>query len=164
MIRPYTPTDKEKLMELLRLNTPAYFAPQEEDDFREYLDHELDQYFVVEDDNEIVGCGGINFAEDRKSVRISWDIIHPAAQGKGWGRKLTQYRIDKIREVPEVETIIVRTTQLVYPFYERAGFELKQVVPDYWAKGFDLYYMEIRLVPSEGNGKPNADPGRSPNP
>lgn len=147
MIRPYIPTDREKLIELLRLNTPAYFAPEEEEDFREYLDHHLDQYFVVEDMNRIVGCGGINFAEDRKSVRISWDIIHPAAQGKGWGSKLTKYRIDKIREYPEVEVIIVRTTQLVYPFYERSGFELKEVVKDYWAEGFDLYRMEIQLKP-----------------
>lgn len=145
MIRPYTPADKERLMELLRLNIPAYFAPSEEKDFLDYLDHHLDSYYVVEDGNTIVGCGGINFAEDRKSVCISWDVIHPAAQGKGWGSKLIKYRIDKIREHPEVKTIIVRTTQLVSRFYEKAGFELKEVVKDYWARGFDLYRMEIQL-------------------
>lgn len=145
MIRPYTLSDKGKLMELLRLNTPAYFDPSEEKDFLDYLDHHVDHYFVVEDESTIVGCGGFNFAEDRKSVRISWDIIHPAVQGKGWGSKLTKYRIDKIREHPEVEVIIVRTTQLVCRFYEKLGFELKEVVKDYWAKGFDLYRMELKL-------------------
>lgn len=145
MIRPYTDKDKEELIELLRLNTPAYFDPSEEEDFLKYLDHRLDSYFVVEEGNNIVGCGGFNFSDDRKSVRISWDIIHPDVQGKGLGSKLTKYRIDKIKEDPGVETIIVRTTQLVFPFYEKLGFELKETVKDYWAKGFDLYRMEISL-------------------
>jgi ribosomal-protein-alanine N-acetyltransferase len=145
MIRPYNHQDKGKLIELLQLNTPAYFDPIEEKDFVYYLDNHSGNYFVVEEDDSILGSGGFNFSEDRKMVRISWDIIHPAAQGKGLGSKLTKYRIDKIKEHPEVEIIMVRTSQLVFPFYEKFGFEIKEVVKDFWAKGFDLVRMELRL-------------------
>ena len=111
----------------------------------EYLDHHAGNYFVVEEDGLILGAGGYNFTEGGKTVRISWDLFHPNAQGKGLGSQLTRYRIDKIKAHPDVETIMVRTSQLVYKFYERFGFETKEVVKDFWAKGFDLVRMEIRL-------------------
>jgi hypothetical protein len=37
----------------------------------------------------------------------------------------------------------VRTTQLVYPFYQKLGFEIRKSEPDFWAPGFDLVEMEL---------------------
>ena len=42
----------------------------------------------------VVGCGGINFAENKTIGKISWDIIHPDFQGKSLGTKLLKYRIE----------------------------------------------------------------------
>lgn len=142
-IRPYTPADNESIISLLRLNTPKYFAPEEEVDLKHYLSNEIDFYFVAEENSKIIGCGGINIVDNGKTARISWDIIHPDYQGKGIGRELTLYRIDRIKEIPGIETIVVRTSQLVYPFYKKFGFELKELVKDYWAEGIDMYVMEI---------------------
>jgi ribosomal-protein-alanine N-acetyltransferase len=144
MIRSYAPKDKEKLVNLLRLNTPTYFDSSEETDYIDYLNNHSDNYFLIEEDNVILGAGGFNFSEDKKSARISWDLVHPDAQGRGLGSMLTKFRIDKIKEHPEVELISVRTSQLVYKFYKKLGFELKEIVKDYWAKGFDLYRMELK--------------------
>gem|GEM_PF-6460638 len=47
-IRPYRPTDKEELISIIKLHTPKYFDSSEESDFREYLENEIDQYFVIE--------------------------------------------------------------------------------------------------------------------
>jgi N-acetylglutamate synthase-like GNAT family acetyltransferase len=52
------------LLELLRLNTPKYFAPEEKAEFVSYLTHEIEQYFVVELYGEILGCGGVNLVEN----------------------------------------------------------------------------------------------------
>ncbi|PRY13237.1 N-acetylglutamate synthase-like GNAT family acetyltransferase [Pontibacter ummariensis] len=146
MIRAYSSNDKGKLVELLRLNTPEFFHPDEEKDFIEYLEQEAENYFVVEDAGMLVGAGGFNGGFDNgRTVRISWDIIHPDYQGKGIGKKLTRYRIDQIREDPAVKKIVVRTTQLVYGFYQKIGFELEKVEKDYWAEGFDLYQMKLDL-------------------
>ncbi|MBC5775486.1 GNAT family N-acetyltransferase [Pontibacter sp. KCTC 32443] len=145
MIRPYTPTDKPSLIALLKLNIPLYFAEAEEADFIEYLEQHLEDYFVVEEDNIIVGAGGINYFPDEKLVRISWDIVHPAYQGKGIGSSLMQHRINYIRKQPGVNLIVVRTTQLVYPFYQKMGFKLVKTERDYWAEGFDLYEMHMPL-------------------
>ena len=36
-IREYKSIDKSSVMNLIRLNTPEYFAPEEENDFSNYL-------------------------------------------------------------------------------------------------------------------------------
>lgn len=141
-IREYQPTDKNAVIDLIRQNTPAYFAQEEETDFSNYLDSERELYFVLLFNNEIVGCGGINFTEDKTCGKISWDIIHPQHQGKSLGAQLLKYRIEKLKSVGSIQKITVRTSQLVYKFYEKQGFTLKEIKKDYWAKGFDMYNME----------------------
>src|SRR5688572_31327903 len=111
MIRPYTSHDNPELINLLRLNTPEYFAVSEENDFIDYLNNHAENYFVVEENGKIIGAGGINYLHENTEARISWDIIHPDFQGKGIGKELTLYRIEQIKNNPTVNVIYVRTTQ-----------------------------------------------------
>lgn len=141
IIRPYNSKDKQAVIDLLRLNTPAYFSPQEEADLIFYLDNELEAYFVLEVDNTVVGSGGFNFSGDPANGKISWDLFHPAFQGKGLGRRLLHYRIEKLKSCEGIEMITVSTSQMVYRFYEKSGFQLVEIVPDFWAKGYDMYRM-----------------------
>jgi N-acetylglutamate synthase-like GNAT family acetyltransferase len=143
MIREYRKEDKKELVEILRLNTPQYFDETEEQDFIDYLDNELEDYFVVEEKGQVIGSGGVNYFPESNSARISWDMIHPDFHGKGLGKLLTLHRISHLRKTPNLKQIIVRTTQLTYKFYEKMGFELEKTEKDYWAKGFDLYQMKI---------------------
>jgi N-acetylglutamate synthase-like GNAT family acetyltransferase len=143
MIRRYISQDKEALMKLLSLHIPAYFAPSEKADFEEYLEHHIEDYFVLEEANQIVGAGGINYFLEAKSARISWDLIHPSFQGKGLGKELILYRIKHLKQNKGIEEIIVRTSQFAYLFYEKCGFVLEKTEKDFWAKGFDLYQMKF---------------------
>ena len=145
MIRPYTPADKERLLYLLRLNIPTYFAVEEEADFAEYLAKEVEDYFVVEEAGELIGAGGLNYFPEEALARISWDVIHPDYQGKGIGSRLLQHRINLLKNKPGINLIIVRTTQLVHKFYEKQGFALEKTEKDFWAKGFDLYQLRMPL-------------------
>ena len=144
MIRNYTKKDKSTLIELLRQNTPEYFDPSEEIEFINYLDHEVEDYFVYELDFKIIGAGGINYFLEEKSARISWDMVDSKSQGKGIGKKLTQHRINHLKRNTEVAIIRVRTSQHAYKFYEKMGFELEKIEKEYWAKNFDLYLMQMR--------------------
>ena len=142
VIREYRETDKNAVIDLIRQNTPEYFALEEEADFSNYLDSERELYFVLLLNKEIVGCGGINFTDDKTTGEISWDIIHPQHQGKSLGAQLLKYRIEKIKSINGIQKITVRTSQLAYKFYEKQGFTLKEIRKDYWAKGYDMYSME----------------------
>ena len=144
-IRPYSTKDKEQVLGLLRLNIPKYFAPSEEADFIDYLDHALEDYFVVELNGVIVGCGGVNYIVEDSEARISWDMIHPDFHGKGIGKQLTKHRIECVKQLKKSSRIVVRTSQLAYKFYEKMGFTLERQEADYWAEGFHLYYMSLPL-------------------
>lgn len=144
-IRNYNPADREKIITLLRLNTPQFFSPIEEADLADYLDHHAEHYYVVEIESIIVGCGGINLTDDGFTARISWDIIHPDSQGQGIGSAITKFRIEKIKEMEGIQVIAVRTSQMAYQYYAKFGFELKEIVKDYWADGFDLYDMAFTI-------------------
>ncbi len=144
-LRKYKSADQQQIIQLLRLNTPEYFSPIEKEDLVYYLAHHVEYYYVVEVDGVVVGCGGINLADDGVTAKLSWDIVHPDHQGKGVGSALTKYRFQRIREMEGIKTISVRTSQLVYPFYQKFGLELKEIVEDFWAEGFDMYRMECDL-------------------
>ncbi len=145
IIRKYSDKDKIKVLDLLRTNTPKYFAPEEEKDLIYYLDNEIEEYYVLVFNNEIIGCGGINYKENHTIGYISWDFFHPNYQRQGYGSMILNYRINKLKGDNNIKQIIVRTTQLVYRFYEKNGFRLIEQAKDYWAKGYDLYKMEYKL-------------------
>lgn len=145
-IREYEPTDKSAVINLIRLNTPRYFAPEEEADLSRYLDSERELYYVLLFNEKIVGCGGINFADNKTTGRISWDIFHPQYQGKSLGTQLLKYRIGKLKSFGGIQKITVRTSQVAYKFYEKQGFEPIEIKKDYWAKGFDMYRMEYKAL------------------
>lgn len=143
-IRAYEPKDEREVINLLRLNTPEYFAIDEEEDLKQYLERERELYYVLLYDGKIVGCGGINFADDNTTGKISWDIFHPEYQGKSLGTKLLRHRIEKLQSIDGIQKITVRTSQVAYKFYEKQGFALVEIIKDYWSDGFDLYNMEYK--------------------
>ncbi|MFK7809488.1 MAG: GNAT family N-acetyltransferase [Saprospiraceae bacterium] len=143
MICPYLPDDLTKVLQLLRSNTPKYFASEEEADLIDYLATDADNYFVIKKEGNLLGCGGFNWFDNKGIARISWDIIHPDHQGEGLGKTLVEFRIGKIKATAPTCKIIVRTSQHAFKFYEKNGFSLQKIEKDYWADGFDLYLMEL---------------------
>ncbi len=141
-IRPYTPADKPTLMELFKLNTPRYFHPSELQLFSNYLDNEVEDFFVVESDGVIRGAGGVNY--HNSTGMLSWGLIHPDYHGMGMGSLLTRHRIAFLKSNPSVKEIITRTSQHTFGFYEKMGFELLKTEKDFWGNGFDLYYMKMK--------------------
>ena len=143
MIRTYQPSDKEALLQLIRLNTPDYFSPEEEKEFSEYLDSGIEDYFVILRNDSLMGCGGINYEKEGTEGILSWDMIHPDFHGQGLGTKLVEHRLTFLRQNPLVKTTRVRTAQFTHLFYGKFGFETVRMEKDYWAKGYDLYEMVL---------------------
>ncbi len=146
MIRPYHPSDKPALLQLIKQNTPTYFAPKEQADFKTYLAENIEAYFVIEEHHHLLGCGGINYENQGKTGIISWDIVHPEFHQKGYGSRLLKHRIKLLKGNPAVTKVKVRTAQYTYKYYEKHGFTLVNISQDYWSKGYDLYDMEMPLM------------------
>lgn len=145
-LRAYRSDDLPVVLDLFHRHVPEAFAPTEEADLLTYLQYQREDYFVVEEQNRVIGAGGINYFPTDRIARLSWDLLHPEAQGRGIGRALVHHRIGHIRKTGAYATIIVRTSQMAYQFYEKVGFKLMKKELDYWADGYDLYVMEQQLV------------------
>lgn len=142
-IRTYRTEDKLSLFALLELNTPRFFAEEEHADFERYLKEDLEYHYVLcGADDTILGCGGFTTSEDGETAKLSWDFLHPDFQGFGFGSALTRHRIARIKQLPGIKKVSVRTSQHVYPFYEKFGLVVREIVPDYWAPGFDMYRLD----------------------
>ena len=141
IIRKFKLEDKEKLVRILKNNVPRYFAETEVDDYEEYINGKVQDYYVAKLGDEIIAAGGINYDKDRQLAKISWDIVDIPFQKQGIGRLLMKHRLEVIAAKKDIKSIIVRTSQHAYGFYEKMGFKLLERHKDYWAKGFDMYKM-----------------------
>lgn len=144
-IQVYQNTDKARLLELLALNTPQYFASEEAADFAHYLDNEVDDYFIVLEGDSIIACGGINYFREQNKAHISWDMVHPDFQRKGIGKLLLKHRLSLIRAEEGIHSVVVNTSQFAEPFYAGQGFKLLSEEKDYWAKGIHLMHMTLTV-------------------
>lgn len=141
MIRPYIPTDKNYLLDIFKLNTPIFFALEEMEHLEDYLSKFPDTYLIIEKDNQIIGGLGYLFSDNDTKGSINWIFIHPDYYRKGIGQEAFDHCLTILKANPNLEKIIVRTSQLVYHFFEKFNFELVHTEKDYWADGFDLYVM-----------------------
>lgn len=145
IIRPYQVQDKAALLKILQLNIPDYFAPEEWEDFQKYLETDLEDYYVLVLDRQVIGGGGLNYHIQEHTASLSWDLLHPNYQKQGFGRQLIQHRLKILSTNKAIKQVFVRTSQLVYRFYQKQGFMLQQCKANYWGPGYDLYHMTQTL-------------------
>jgi [ribosomal protein S18]-alanine N-acetyltransferase len=145
-IRTYQTTDYQACIYILQCNTPEWFHPDEEPEFAYYLKHELEDYFVAELEGVVVGCAGLNTKNDTETIILSWGMVHPAFHQQRIGIALLQHRTAYAREQYKAQTLVVRTSQMAFGFFEKQGFVLQEIKKDYWAPGFDCYEMQLPLV------------------
>ncbi|MBX7152950.1 GNAT family N-acetyltransferase [bacterium] len=146
MIRVFTENDYDALIAIFKLNTPKFFDPNEQKDFETYLKDYAAYYFVIELDGKIAGGGGLKFQNDKKIVRISWDLLHPDFQSRGLGSELLRHRLNWLGEHmdqhPNLQKIESWTSQVSVKFYEKFGFVTREIKKNFWGAGLDLYLTE----------------------
>ncbi len=144
-IRDYARHDKDSLLRIIVQHIPQFFHTRERSDFSNYLDQNVEDYFVVTSNNHILGGGGINYFSEFNSARISWDMIDANYPGQGIGRQLLMYRIERVRQFDWINTLFVRTSQFVYRFYAKHGFRTIRIEENFWAFGYHLYEMKLTM-------------------
>jgi len=146
MIRPYHPDDFKILVEILRRNTPKYFAQEEVQYFIDYIKEFPSTYFIIEENEKTVGGIGYQIDLENRTGKITWIFLSPDCAGKGLGKLGVNHCMKILGNSNEVKKNIVRTSQFAFRFFEGCGFQTKRIVPDYWSKGFDLYEMELSMI------------------
>ena len=143
--RRYAVSDKEACLALFDSNVPEFFDPAERADFGTFLDDPGGEYFIVQQDGAVIGCGG--FArEDRGQARFTWGMVDRSRHRTGLGRLLAEHRLQAIEETGDFTEVELFTTQLVAPFFARLGFAIERVEKDGFAPGLDKVQMIRKLT------------------
>lgn len=146
IIRPYQPTDKARLLEVFRRNTPKYFAKTEAQDFEKYLDKKGSTYLAIETEGKIIGGTGYDINKQDKSGNIVWIFIDPDHSGQGFGKQAVEYCLTILKKDKDVKKMTVRTSQFAFKFFETFGYVTQRIEKNYWAAGFDLYEMKKEFI------------------
>lgn len=143
LIREYSTQDRLSCLQILRGNTPRFFAPSDEIEFAHFLDHLPGQYWIAEVDKEILACGGVALERGARTATLCWGIVAARAQGRGIGSALLEYRLTRIAtEFPGVRRVRLTTTQIVQSFFERHGFQQLAVDRAWYGPALDRVHME----------------------
>ena len=143
--RPYTPTDKENCLKIFRSNTPKYFGAQEEAEFADFLDRMPCPYYMLEVDRQAIGCGGFFVNEEKHTAGLCWGMVHLDFHKQGYGKYLLLKRLDEICHSPQIERILLDTSQHSKGFFEKLGFIVFEIIEDGYFTGLHRHEMELKL-------------------
>ena len=141
-IQPYSKEFLKPCLSLFNSNVPSFFAIGEETLFQKYLARQNINYYILFDrHNRLVGCGGYEHEIESKQMTLTWGMIDKRFHNNGYGRCLTDYRIQKITtEYPQLN-IVLNTSQYTFEFYQKFGFQITKITKDYYSVGLDRYDM-----------------------
>jgi ribosomal protein S18 acetylase RimI-like enzyme len=139
-IRPYRESDLDDVVDVFRSNIPKYFGPEEEPGLVDFLQDDLEDYYVVETNGEIVGAGGIAKNND-DTVSLCWGMIRSDHLGTGLGKALTRFRIERARGRFGPLPLVISTSHHTEGFYKKLGFETTERIPNGFGPGIDICKM-----------------------
>jgi predicted GNAT family N-acyltransferase len=155
-IRPYKFSDRASCLSIFHSNLPRYLDESELAGFELWLNgldqgvaaygsSEEDHYFVLENDESILACGGFYIAKHQKSVTMAWGMVDHAYHKKGFGKELFLFRLQEIKKNFPGYSILLDTSQHTYPFFERFGFTVLKVTENGYGPGLHRYDMESAI-------------------
>jgi GNAT superfamily N-acetyltransferase len=148
--RPYQSADLAALLALFDGNCPEFFAPNERDDYVEFLAATPAGYEVCLFGGKIVGAFGMLREEQGLSLR--WILVSPDAQGRGLGRAI-MVRVVAAVHAHGGEPLHIAASQKSAPFFTKFGAKEVRRIPDGWGPG--MHRVDMLL--------PSAPPGLSAN-
>ena len=145
-IRLYHKNDKQDCLDTFKSNVPDFFSENEIADFEAFLTRleagiPKTQFYVIENENRIVGCGGFGDKDNKNIISLAWGHIHKNEHKKGLGQQLLTYRLALIKQMYPQLPLMIDTTQFRYKFYKKNGFRLLKITENYYTEGMHRYDM-----------------------
>lgn len=135
--RDYRDRDRPACMGLFDANCPAFFAPNEREDYAGFLRRCLPGYRVCERAGRVVGAWG-RFGGD-----LNWILLDPSAQGLGIGSAIIDEVVDAARAAG-LDTLRIAASHRSAPFFARFGAQAVAETVDGWGPG--MHRIDMRLA------------------
>ena len=146
-VRPYTANDLAACLRLFDSNRPQYFTADERGQFEAFLEPGLGSYYVLENEGDLLGCGGFTAGQEAGLVSLTWGIVRHDLHGSGLGKFLLFYRLREIGKLAGITMVRLETAPQTAGFFEKAGgFRVMKHEPDGYGPGLDRVTMVKRLA------------------
>ena len=160
------PVDRWKEYRDIRLemtkNDSWAFTPNHEDllklseeEWKSELEDKRNTYFFLEDSGVLVGMSSIRthiYNQFKHNVSFDMLYVNPEYRGRDLGKRLTEERIDYVKEQGGVKNVICEIFSSQIPsleFHKQLGFEEVGRIKDfaqYEGKYFDSVFMQLELA------------------
>jgi [ribosomal protein S18]-alanine N-acetyltransferase len=141
--RPYQPADRAACLAIFDGNTPPFFDPSERPAFESFLGRQPCPFFVLEEDGQVVACGGYG-TEKNGDIVLAWGMVQRDLHKHGLGSILLSKRIEKIIQSDPQAHIVIDTSQYSQAFFERQGFRVTGGAENYYGPGLHRVDMEYK--------------------
>lgn len=130
--------NKKEYLDLLLL------ADEQEDMIDRYLDN--GRMYVLDDNG--IKCECVVTDEGSGVLEIKNIATVPEYQGKGYGKALIEFIVEKYKEQYTVLQVGTGDSPLTIPFYEKCGFVRSHTIPNFFTDNYDhpIYECGVQLV------------------
>jgi len=130
-------------MSIFDANCPAFFAPNERQDYLRFLDGTPKGYEVCSVEGKVCGAFGL-FADDQDVKRLNWILIDPQTQSTGVGSKIMKRVIQSGRQ-SQTRVVKIAASHKSAAFFARFGAIVTSSTKNGWGPGMDRVDMELTL-------------------
>lgn len=138
--RHYASADQQTCLRLFDANCPEFFAPDERQDYLDFLRSVPTGYEVCEVGESVVAAFGLIRNSD--GTDLNWIMLDPASQGLGIGSAIMQ-RVLGVANEAGISTIRIAASQKSAPFFARFGAVSTLRTEDGWGPGMDRIDMVL---------------------
>ena len=139
--RHFSVEDRQACLAVFDTNCPKYFAPNERQDYADYLGGNPSGYEVCLIDGAIVGAYGLSGVPS-DYLRINWILISAQNHGDGIGHQFMT-RILQISKQQSAKQIKIAASHLSAPFFAKYGAIDVKTTVDGW--GPDMHRVDMVL-------------------
>ena len=139
--RPYCNADHQACIRIFDANCPEYFAPNERQEYEEFLEGLSGDYEVCEVDGRVLGGFGL-FNNGENVKMLNWILLDPQTQGIGVGSKIME-RVIQLSRTSQTRVVKIAASHKSAPFFARFGATTTSSTKNGWGPGMDRVDMEL---------------------
>jgi N-acetylglutamate synthase-like GNAT family acetyltransferase len=143
-IREYQSSDQQACLNVMQSNIPEYFHERDLTDFTVFLENLPGPFWVMIDPQAgLIACGGIALGRTTPTEAVlCYGMVIGTRLHHGIGLELLRKRLEFfLPRAPQVERIVVNTTQKVEGFFRKLGFSVVERELDGFGSGLDRVSM-----------------------
>ena len=124
-IREFNPDDQEACLAIYRSNEPDFLDPAEFGEFEEFLAHGTSYLLVIEKDDKVIACAGLELVGDTNTAKLRHGMVHRDFHRQGIGSTLLAARLSLLEpEDEKAVPVFIRAKPQAAGFYGHFGFAL----------------------------------------